>query len=289
MSDYASYACQWVKPTPKKYRSVPLSKNTRMTTATMNAAETSARRAWPMRLWLAAPDWFFRVAGAAFFFAYFFSQAQRYWHTSFAQLGPYCEFPNGTILRMPWVPILIDITFLLIAVSFCFRIPPRTRVTNGWIVVYSLLTGFAPLIPIWLSPLLGWLNPAWQAAYDGLLWRTTITWQQALAYGVIMTIGFVIEVWGYAVLFRSLSIVPEPRELKIHGPYRFVRHPIYFGQFFAQAGVWLVAARMHWVSIGILVGFIAMQLYRSKLEDRVLEDAFGQPYREWKEKTFWFV
>ncbi len=255
----------------------------------MNPSETNDHRSWPMRLWLAAPDWAFRVAGAAFFFAYFLSQAQKYWRTPFWQLGPYCEFPGGQIVRMPWVPVMIDLTFLLIALAFCFRLPPRTRASDGWVIAFTVFTGFAPLIPIWLSPLLGMVDPSWQVAYDAFLWRTTINWQQALAYGVIMTFGFVFEVWGYGVLFRSLSIVPEPRELKVTGPYRLIRHPIYFGQFFAQSAVWLIAARTHWVCIAILVTFIAMQLYRSKLEDRVLEQAFGEPYRQWKEKTFWFV
>ncbi len=261
----------------------------------MNSTESSARRVWPMRLWLAAPDWAFRAAGAVFFFAYFLSRAQKYWQTPFWEIGPYCIFPTSDLfpegyrLQMPWVPLLVDLTFLLIAVAFCFRIPPRTRASSGWVISYTLITGFAPLIPFWLSTFLHWWHEPWQQAYDTFLWRATFTWEQMLTYGVIMTIGFSIEVWGYAVLQRSLSIVPEPRVLKINGPYRFVRHPIYFGQFFAQAGVWLIAARIHWVSVGILVLFVAMQLYRSKLEDRVLEKAFGEPYRDWGDKTFWFV
>ncbi len=104
-----------------------------------------------------------------------------------------------------------------------------------------------------------------------------------------MTIGLSIEVWGYAILARSLSIVPEARDLKVTGPYRFVRHPVYFGQFIAQGGFLLLAANTHWVWISLYALFVAMQLYRSKLEDHVLEKAFGEPYREWKEKTFWFV
>ena len=260
-----------------------------MTTTATNSAEQADRHAWPMRLWLAAPDWVFRVAGAVFFFAYFLSQAQKYWETPFWEIGPYCIFPNGFRLQMPWVLVLLDLTFLFIAFGFCFRIPPRTRASNGWVISYTLLTGFAPLIPIWLSSFLKWWHLPWQHAYDAFLWRTSFTWQQTLSYGVVMTVGLGIEVWGYAVLRRSLSIVPEPRELKVTGPYRFIRHPIYFGQFFAQAGVWLIAARLHWVSIAILVLFIAMQLYRSKLEDRVLEKAFGEPYQEWKKRTFWFV
>ncbi len=255
----------------------------------MPSAENLSRRAWPMRLWLAAPDWVFRVAGGVYFAAYFLSQAQKYWQTPFSQLGPYCIFPNGYRLQMPWVPVLVDLTFLLIALAFCFRIPPRTRVTNGWVISYTMLTGFAPLLPFWLSTFLGWWHPPWQQEYNAFLWRDVFTWRMTLAYGVIMTIGFAIEVWGYAALQRSLSIVPEPRELKTTGPYRFVRHPIYFGQFFAQAGVWLIAARTHWVSLGIMATFVAMQLYRSKLEDRVLAESFGESCKEWQRRTFWFV
>lgn len=260
-----------------------------MKPVTMNSTDSSTRRAWPMRLWLAAPDWAFRVAGAVFFFAYFLSQAQKYWETPFWELGPYCILPSGQSIRMPWVPVLIDITFLQIAVAFCFRIQARMRANDGWTVGYTLLTAFAPLIPVWLGPLLGFWNVQLQQAYNAFLWRSDFTWQLALAFGVTMTIGLSIEVWGYAILARSLSIVPEARDLKVTGPYRFVRHPVYFGQFIAQGAFLLLAANTHWVWISLYALFVAMQLYRSKLEDRVLEKAFGEPYREWKEKTFWFV
>ena len=135
----------------------------------------------------------------------------------------------------------------------------------------------------------GYWNPEWEQTYYDFLWRTAYTWQLALVYGIVMTIGFSLEVWGYAVLFRSLSIVPEARDLKVTGPYRFVRHPIYLGQFIAQGGFLLIAARSHWLWISLYVVFVAMQLYRSKLEDRVLATAFGEPYREWQRRTFWFV
>ena len=276
--------------------------------ATQSSADPFERHCWPMRLWLAVPDWLFRVAGATFFFVYFLSQAQKYLATPFWELGPYCILPNGDFFRslwlsdwfdltllhgrrvqMPWVPVLIDITFLQIALAFCFRIQARMRVSNGWMVSYTLLTAFAPLIPVWLGPLLGYWDAEWQQAYNAFLWRANFSWQLALALGVVMTIGVVIEVWGYAVLARSLSIVPEARELKVTGPYRLVRHPIYFGQFVAQAGFLLISANTHWVWISLYALFVAMQLYRSKLEDRVLADAFGEPYRQWQQRTFWFV
>ena len=253
------------------------------------SADTDYQHGFPMRLWLAAPDWVFRAAGAAFFFAFLLSQAQKYWDSTFWDYVPYCIFPNKQKILMPWVPVLIDITFLQIAVAFCFRIQARMRAFKGWTIAYTLLTAFAPLIPVWVIPLLGHWNVDWQNAYEVFLWRTDYTWQLALTLGVVMPIGLSIEVWGYAVLARSLSIVPEARELKLTGPYRFVRHPIYFGQFIAMAGFLLIRANTHWIWISLYVLFVAMQLYRSKLEDRILAEAFGEPYLNWQRRTFWFV
>ncbi|MBD16341.1 MAG: hypothetical protein CMJ72_14480 [Planctomycetaceae bacterium] len=242
----------------------------------------------PMRLWMAAPDWMFRVAGATFFFVYFLSQAQKYWDSTFWNYVPYFEW-NNHIVDMPWVPVLVDITFLQIAVAFCFRIQARMRASDGWTILYTMFTAFAPLIPVWIGPILGLWNIHWQQSYNAFLWREVYSWQLALALGVIQTTGFLIEIWCYAVLFRSLSIVPEARELKVTGPYRLVRHPIYLGQFIAMAGFLLIIAKTHWVWISLYIIFVAMQLYRSKLEDRVLAEAFGEPYCQWQKRTFWFV
>ena len=242
-----------------------------------------------MRLWLAAPDWTFRVAGALFFFAFLGQRSQKYWDTPLAEIAPYCVFPGGQRLEMIWVPLLVDLTFVLIALSFCFRMPPRSRAANGWVVSYALFTGFAPLILLWISPVLGFFDQATQEAFDAFMWRAQYSWQQAFLLGTLITVGNILDIWGYSVLFRSFSIVPEPRALKTTGPYRFVRHPVYLGQFMAQAGVLLIAFQFHLVWISIYALFVTMQLYRSKLEDRVLQQAFGEPCREWQQRTFWFV
>jgi len=242
-----------------------------------------------MRLWLAAPDWVFRVAGALFFFWFLWQRSQKYLAESWKSFIPYVIFPGGERLEMPWVPILVDLTFVLIALSFCFRMPPRTRAANGWVVGYSLLTAFAPLLLLWISPALGLFDTGWQESFETFMWRREFTWQLALLGGILLTLGNALDVWGYSVLWRSFSIVPEPRELKTTGPYRFVRHPVYLGQFFAQAAVLLISFRTHLLWISVYALFVAMQLYRSKLEDRVLQKAFGKPYRQWQERTFWFV
>jgi len=254
-----------------------------------------------MRLWLSAPDWLFRVIGATVFLGFIAYSSQKYFQNNFWELGPYLNlhdglqiasfevFEKGRVLHMPWIPLLVDFTFVLIALSFIVRIPPRTRVDNGWVILFTMFTGFAPLIPILLAPVLGLFHEHWQSAYEGFLGRKEITRTDIVIGATLMTLGNLLDIWGYLVLCRSFSIVPEPRELKVTGPYRFVRHPVYLGQFLSQGGVWLFFAQQHAVWVSFYVLFVAMQLYRSKLEDRTLAEAFGDEYRQWQKKTFWFV
>lgn len=243
-----------------------------------------------MRLWLAAPDWSFRLLGLLFFGAFLGVGAHKYQPDQFWLYVPYCTFPNGYTLSMPWVPVLVDLTFLIMLISFLVRLRPLTRAANGWIVTYTLFTAFLPLVVVyWLGPLLGWIDRGWQFAYADFLWRNPLTWYDAFCGGSLISLGIAMETWGYFVLCKSFSIVPEARQLKTTGPYRFVRHPVYFGQFLAQAGVWLCFATLHVVWVGMYVLFVGLQLYRSKLEEDVLATAFGEEYQRWKEKTFWFV
>jgi protein-S-isoprenylcysteine O-methyltransferase Ste14 len=142
---------------------------------------------------------------------------------------------------------------------------------------------------MWLPWGLGLIDENWKRSYFQFLWPDQITWVYALIGGLLITLGNAIDVWGYFVLCRSFGIVPEARELKTNGPYRFVRHPVYLGQFLAQGGVWLFFARRHVVWVCLYVVFVALQLYRSKLEDRALEAAFGEEYKAYRRRTFWFV
>lgn len=260
-----------------------------MSSELLETAPTTERRALPMRLWLATPDWVFRVLGAGFFLSYLFYRTQKYWRYDFWQFVPFYRFADGSTLRMPWVPVLVDLTFVLIALGFCLRLRPSRRVDNGWIVGFTLFTAFAPLIPVELPALLGLFNEQWQEAYSSFLWAKSVSLTKVIVGTSLITLGNLIDLWGYTVLTRSFGIVPEARELKTTGPYRFVRHPVYLGQFISQAGVWFCFAGPHIVWIVMYLVFVAMQLYRSKLEDRVLAEAFGEEGRKWQRRTFWFV
>lgn len=241
-----------------------------------------------MRVWLSLPDWTFRAVGAVFFLGYLLLRLPDYL-TNFWELGPYYQFASGYRLSLPWTRVLVDLTFLLIGLSYVFREQPRQRVRRFGDVAIAMLGGFWPMLPFFLAGVLQAIDAELGRGVSRLLWRESLTLFHILGGTGLLMAGMTLDVWAYGTLFRSFSIVPEARELKVSGAYRFVRHPIYLGQMIAQAGVWLFFASPNLVSLSLLLGFIAIQLYRSRLEDRVLEAAFGERYRQWRRRTLWFV
>lgn len=242
---------------------------------------------WPVRCWLALPDWSFRLIGAGFFFGYLVYRAPDYW-TRFWELGPYYQFADGERLQLPWTRVLIDLTYVLIGLAYVFRLPPRSRANRGGAILVAMVGATWPFLPFLFQAILGLIDSPFAADYAAFMWKTRLSLTTTLVGAALVLFGNALDVWGYGTLFKSISIVPEARVLKVTGPYRLVRHPIYLGQMMAQAGVWLCFARTHVIWIGFYLCFVGFQLYRARLEDRVLEAAFGERYAAWKRKTFWF-
>lgn len=240
------------------------------------------------RLWNAVPDWVFRLLGAAFFLGYLAYRAPDYF-ADFWNIGLFFQLPDGTRLRIPWTRVLVDLTVLLIGLSYLFRLPPRARTARFGDIVIAVAGGFWPTLPFILGAWLAWTDPESYRSYSAFIWRDSLAMVPLLGGAALILAGNALDVWGYTVLFRSCSIVPEARELTVRGPYRFVRHPVYLGQMLAQGGIWLVFARAHLILVLFFVAFVSIQLYRAAVEERVLEQAFGDRYRKWKQATYWFT
>lgn len=259
----------------------------------MNETMTAPRLRF-MRLWLRLPDWVFRAAGAIFFLGYLGSQAAGY--ADFPRVGPYIDETDdlgrvipGAVRYFPAARILTDLTFLLIALAFVVRTVPRRRADSPRKIIIPLIAAFWPLLPFMLHSILQFFGSDAAHVLGGRLQFGSITYPRFYAGCTLIVIGNSLDVWGYATLLRSLSIVAEARELRLKGPYRIVRHPIYLGQFLAQAGFWLILIRLQWIWIIFYAAFVAMQLYRSRVEEQVLESAFGDAYAAYKRRTFWFI
>ena len=120
------------------------------------------------------------------------------------------------------------------------------------------------------------------------LWMTTpfvpaaLTTSLAMA-GVVLSAGGVLFA-GYAMswLGRSLGIVVSVREVVLGGPYRYLRHPIYFGYLFVLAGLFLTACTFR-MSV-LTLGATGLLVWRARLEEDLLS-AYSPAYREWRRRT----
>lgn len=242
-----------------------------------------------MRIWLALPDWIFRLAGATLLFVFIIPRIPIYF-TDFWSSGVWFQPSGSQRILLPWGRLLVDMTYLLMAVGFIFRVRPLSRAARPREILLPLIAACWPFFP-WVIKSLGQLTDAMWFPYYNTFMMDPAQWTlpRFLIGSGLIILGNALDVWGYAILVRSFSIVAEARELKTTGPYRLVRHPIYLGQIISQAGVWLCYANAHFIWLGFWLVFVVMQLVRSKIEDEVLSRAFGEEYSVWKRRTFWFV
>jgi protein-S-isoprenylcysteine O-methyltransferase Ste14 len=85
----------------------------------------------------------------------------------------------------------------------------------------------------------------------------------------LMLAGFAIHLSAKLTLRRSFGVVAANRGLKISGPYRFVRHPMYLGYMLSHAGILLAGPT---VSNCIIVAMCwVLFVVRIVAEERVLQ------------------
>ena len=86
-------------------------------------------------------------------------------------------------------------------------------------------------------------------------------------------------------LGKSFSVMPQARELVTHGIFSKIRNPIYiFGAIFVLG--FLVSLQIRYSYVVLVIG-IPLQMVRAHQEAKVLEQKFGDAYREYRKST-WF-
>jgi protein-S-isoprenylcysteine O-methyltransferase Ste14 len=102
-----------------------------------------------------------------------------------------------------------------------------------------------------------------------------------LVFGLTGLTGVIVARY---TLGRSFSIAAKATALVTRGIYSRIRNPIYVSGVFFIIGL----ALMMWNSyvLLLLVVIAPMQIIRARREARVLEEKFGDEYREYRKKTW---
>ncbi len=87
-------------------------------------------------------------------------------------------------------------------------------------------------------------------------------------------------------LGKGFSILPQARQLTMHGPYRFVRHPLYLCETITTLGLMLQYRQPWSILLALLV--TAIQFPRMMYEERVLESVYPD-YRLYASRTALFL
>ncbi len=136
------------------------------------------------------------------------------------------------------------------------------------IVAYGLL--FAPFLDI------GFLGRRFIPATLGLS-----------EIGLVLTIaGIAFAIWARFFLGTNWSATPAVKQNHLlirNGPYRIVRHPIYSGLLLAMFGTALAVGR--WRGLIGLAVLSAAWHFKSRTEERYMEEEFGSEYQRYRRQV----
>lgn len=159
-----------------------------------------------------------------------------------------------TSLLLMLIKESLDITFFLCRktpIVVTFRVIP-------WIIALG-----GTLTPLTMVP----TNPA----TDSIIGET------------FQYVGLIFQILAILSLNRSWGIVPAIRDIKTHGTYHFVRHPLYLSYFISLTG--FVINNFSLQNVSLLLTLVALQLYRIQKEEELLFQ--DQSYVEYATHTKW--
>ncbi len=100
--------------------------------------------------------------------------------------------------------------------------------------------------------------------------------------------GLLFRAWAIHALgnlFSTDLVVQEHHQLITRGPYRYIRNPSYTGGLSTFIGIGLGIGNL--AGLVILLGMgLLLYVRRIRLEDAMLQQAFGQTYAEYRKKTW---
>jgi len=136
-------------------------------------------------------------------------------------------------------------------------------------------------LALWLSALAYLLSPHWMA-WARLPLSPRVRWSGA----ALMVLCVPLIYWVFSSLGKNVTptvAIRKEHTLVTHGPYRWVRHPLYSVGFLAFTGLSLLAAN-GFIFTTLLLCFPIL-MARTITEEARLVERFGDDYRDYMQRT----
>jgi protein-S-isoprenylcysteine O-methyltransferase Ste14 len=133
----------------------------------------------------------------------------------------------------------------------------------------------------WLGALVYLINPDWMA-WSSLPLPAWLRWTGAALMAVCLPLVY----WVFSSLGKNVTptvVTRKEHALVTHGPYRWVRHPLYTVGSATFIGFSLLAA--NWFIPTMLVLAMSVLLKRTPIEEAQLIERFGDEYRQYMQTT----
>jgi protein-S-isoprenylcysteine O-methyltransferase Ste14 len=137
----------------------------------------------------------------------------------------------------------------------------------------------------WFSVLAWMIDPRWMA------WSSVSLpfWLRWAGVGLLLT-GCALLLWTFRSLGRNLTdtvVTRVKHTLVVHGPYRWIRHPLYSSAALLVAAVSLIAANWFFLAAGIAL--LSILVMRTRTEEANLVARFGESYQRYMRQTGRFL
>ena len=188
----------------------------------------------------------------------------------------------------PFRVALIVIFLVVFPIGIYYRVKSQTtgekldRRQEGLFILATLRPMGAAF---WLGLIVWMVNPS-SMAWSGVSLPIWLRWT-----GVgLITIASGLLVWTFQSLGGNLTdtvVTRQSHSLVLHGPYRWIRHPLYAAAALFMLAISLIAANWFFVVTGVLV--VSLLVIRTRTEERNLVSRFGMSYRTYMEQTGRFL
>ncbi|MEO5739025.1 MAG: isoprenylcysteine carboxylmethyltransferase family protein [Vicinamibacterales bacterium] len=149
-----------------------------------------------------------------------------------------------------------------------------------------ILATLRPLGAMFWFGMLAWLiNPDWMA------WSSVYLPMWARWTGVaVLPFGCALLVWTFRSLGRNLTdtvVTRKEHTLVVHGPYRWIRHPLYTSA--ALFGIAMSLSTANWFLLATGVLLLGLLVTRTRKEEANLVARFGESYQTYMQRTGRFL